>query len=57
MSPVGRWSLNGRDQMEGLKVYDPDREAFRSHVQQKYMESKYADDWPKGLVEKINAVK
>ncbi|NCX54624.1 MAG: C4-dicarboxylate ABC transporter [Rhodobacterales bacterium] len=50
-------SLRSFFEDEGLKVYDPDREAFQSHVQQKYMESKYADDWPKGLVEKINAVK
>lgn len=50
-------SLRSFFEAEGLKVYDPDREAFRSHVQKKYMESKYAKDWPAGLVEKINAVK
>ena len=50
-------SLRGFFEKEGLKVYDPDREAFRNHVQKKYMASKYAKDWPAGLVEKINAVK
>ena len=50
-------SLRSFFEEEGLKVYDPDREAFRTHVQNKYMESKYAKDWPDGLVEKINAVK
>ncbi len=50
-------SLRSFFEGEGLKVYDPDREAFRTHVQNKYMESKYAKDWPDGLVEKINAVK
>jgi TRAP-type transport system periplasmic protein len=50
-------SLRSFFEEEGLKVYDPDREAFRTHVQNKYMESKYAKDWPNGLVEKINAVK
>lgn len=42
---------------EGLKVYDPDRDAFRTHVLKQYMASKYAKDWPKGLVDKISAIK
>lgn len=41
---------------QGLKVYTPDVEAFRTHVQQKYLESDYAKDWPEGLVDKINAL-
>jgi len=41
---------------EGLKVYDPDRDAFRKHVLEKYMNSKYAKDWPEGLLDKINAL-
>ncbi|HSA79824.1 MAG TPA: sialic acid TRAP transporter substrate-binding protein SiaP [Geminicoccaceae bacterium] len=41
---------------EGLEVYEPDIDAFRSHVQQMYLESEYANDWPEGLVEKINAL-
>lgn len=42
---------------QGLKIYDPDREAFRNHVLEKYLNSKYAKDWPAGLLDKINAVK
>ncbi len=42
---------------EGLKVYEPNRDAFREHVQKMYLDSKFAKDWPKGIVERINAVK
>ncbi len=41
---------------QGLKVYEPDLAAFRSRVQKMYLESDFAKDWPKGLVEKINAL-
>ncbi|MGE0652440.1 MAG: TRAP transporter substrate-binding protein DctP [Alphaproteobacteria bacterium] len=40
----------------GLKIYKPDLEAFRSHVQQRYLASDLAKSWPKGMVEKINAL-
>ena len=40
----------------GLKVYTPYLEAFRTHVQQKYLESDLAKDWPEGMVDKINAL-
>lgn len=42
---------------EGLEVYTPDLEAFRKHAQKMYLESKYAKSWPKGLLDRINAVK
>ncbi|RCK53832.1 C4-dicarboxylate ABC transporter [Thalassospira profundimaris] len=42
---------------QGLKVYKPDVEAFRKKVQQDYLNSDFAKDWPKGIVERINAVK
>jgi tripartite ATP-independent transporter DctP family solute receptor len=42
---------------QGLKVYEPDVAAFRSHVQKEYLGSKFAQAWPAGLVDKINAVK
>ena len=42
---------------KGLKVYTPDLEAFRTHVQKEYLASKFAKDWPAGLVDKINAIK
>jgi tripartite ATP-independent transporter DctP family solute receptor len=40
----------------GLKVTTPDLDAFRTHVQQVYLESDYAKDWPDGLLERINAL-
>ncbi len=42
---------------QGLKVYEPDVAAFRSHVQKAYLESEWSKAWPKGMVERINAVK
>ncbi|WP_333821944.1 sialic acid TRAP transporter substrate-binding protein SiaP [Pinisolibacter sp.] len=42
---------------KGLKVYAPDVEAFRKKVQADYLASKFAKDWPAGMVDKINAVK
>ena len=42
---------------EGLQVTTPDVEAFRKTVQAAYQNSEYAKVWPKGLVERINAVK
>ncbi|MDO8877369.1 MAG: TRAP transporter substrate-binding protein DctP [Pseudolabrys sp.] len=41
---------------EGKQVYAPDQEAFRKFAQKKYLD-KYAAEWPKGAIEKINAVK
>ena len=41
---------------QGLKVYTPDIEAFRTHVQKAYLESEFAKDWPEGMVDKINAL-
>lgn len=41
---------------EGLEVYTPDVDAFRTQVQKAYLESPYAADWPAGLLDRINAV-
>ena len=41
---------------EGLKVYEPDRIAFRDFAQQKYLESEFAASWPEGMVDRINAL-
>jgi TRAP-type C4-dicarboxylate transport system substrate-binding protein len=41
---------------EGKQVYTPDQNAFRAFAQKKYLE-KYGNDWPKGAIEKINAIK
>jgi tripartite ATP-independent transporter DctP family solute receptor len=41
---------------QGLKVYAPDLDAFRSHVQKAYLESEFSKSWPPGMVEQINAL-
>jgi len=43
-------------QEKGLKVYEPNVDAFRKRVQSMYLESDIAKSWPKGLLEKINAL-
>jgi TRAP-type C4-dicarboxylate transport system substrate-binding protein len=40
----------------GLEIYTPDVEAFRTHVQQAYLESDLAKSWPPGMVDRINAL-
>jgi TRAP-type transport system periplasmic protein len=40
----------------GLKVYEPDVDAFRTHAQQMYLDSDLAKDWPEGVVDRINAL-
>jgi TRAP-type C4-dicarboxylate transport system substrate-binding protein len=42
---------------QGLQVYVPDQNAFRAHAQKVYLASDEAKDWPRGMLEKINAVK
>ena len=49
--------LVGFFKSKGLKVYTPNVEAFRSHVQKAYLDSKYAKTWPKGMLERVNAIK
>ena len=41
---------------QGLKVYTPDIEAFRTHVQKQYLESDFSKSWPEGMVDQINAL-
>jgi tripartite ATP-independent transporter DctP family solute receptor len=41
---------------EGLEVYTPDVEAFRAHVQAAYLASDFANDWPEGMLDQINAI-
>ncbi|WP_445679788.1 sialic acid TRAP transporter substrate-binding protein SiaP [Radicibacter daui] len=41
---------------QGLQVYTPDVEAFRTQVQKAYLASDLAKDWPAGMVDKINAI-
>jgi TRAP-type C4-dicarboxylate transport system substrate-binding protein len=40
---------------QGKKVYTPDVDAFRKYAQKKYVD-KYGQDWPKGALERINAL-
>jgi TRAP-type C4-dicarboxylate transport system substrate-binding protein len=42
---------------QGLEIYAPDVKAFRDHAQKVYLASDEAKDWPKGMLEKINALK
>ena len=42
---------------QGLDVYVPDVNAFRGYAQKVYMASDEAKDWPKGMLEKISALK
>ena len=42
---------------QGLEVYAPNVNAFRAYAQKTYLGSDEAKDWPKGMLEKINALK
>jgi TRAP-type C4-dicarboxylate transport system substrate-binding protein len=42
---------------QGLQVYAPDVAAFRAHAQKVYLASDEAKEWPKGMLERINALK
>lgn len=39
---------------QGLEVYTPDLTAFRKHVLEVYGKSKFAADWPAGMMDRIN---
>lgn len=41
---------------QGLKIYSPDKKAFRDHVLEEYKNSKFSADWPEGLLDKISAL-
>jgi len=41
---------------KGLAVYTPNVDAFRARAQKMYLESDLSKSWPKGLMEKINAL-
>jgi TRAP-type C4-dicarboxylate transport system substrate-binding protein len=42
---------------QGLDVYVPDIDAFKTYAQKVYLASDEAKHWPRGLLEKINAMK
>jgi TRAP-type transport system periplasmic protein len=41
---------------EGKQVYTPDQNAFRAFAQKRYLD-KYGNEWPKGAIDRINAIK
>ncbi|MGH6944842.1 MAG: sialic acid TRAP transporter substrate-binding protein SiaP [Geminicoccaceae bacterium] len=41
---------------QGLTITEPDKDAFREHVQEAYLSSDFSKDWPEGLLERINAI-
>ena len=41
---------------QGVEIYTPDLAAFRKHVQAQYVGSEVAASWPKGVLERINAL-
>src|SRR5690606_6710449 len=41
---------------KGIKIYEPDQAAFRKFAQEKYLASDLAKNWPKDMVERINAL-
>lgn len=43
-------------QDQGLRVYEPDRAAFRDYAQARYLESDFAASWPEGMLDAINAL-
>jgi TRAP-type C4-dicarboxylate transport system substrate-binding protein len=40
----------------GLTLYEPDLAAFRETVQAAYLNSEFAETWPEGVLEQINAL-
>ncbi|HVQ60707.1 MAG TPA: C4-dicarboxylate ABC transporter, partial [Burkholderiales bacterium] len=42
---------------QGIAITTPDVTAFRKTVQEAYLKSEYAQKWPRGLLERINAVR
>ena len=41
---------------QGVEIYSPDLEAFRTHVQAQYVGSEAAASWPEGVLDRINAL-
>jgi TRAP-type C4-dicarboxylate transport system substrate-binding protein len=41
---------------QGLEVYTPDVDAFRRQAQKMYLESELSKAWPKGVLDRINAI-
>ena len=39
---------------QGVEIYTPDLDAFRTHVQAQYVGSEFTASWPEGVLERIN---
>lgn len=48
--------LVGLFEEKGLEIYTPDVDAFRSYAQNLYLNSEISASWPKGMLERINAL-
>jgi len=42
---------------QGLEVYAPNVDAFRAEAQRRYLASSLSQSWPRGVLERINAVR
>ncbi|PWS38972.1 C4-dicarboxylate ABC transporter [Falsiroseomonas bella] len=42
---------------QGLEVYAPNVDAFRAEAQRRYLASSLSQSWPRGILERINAVR
>jgi TRAP-type C4-dicarboxylate transport system substrate-binding protein len=41
---------------QGMTIYEPNVAAFRERVQAMYLDSEYAETWPEGVLERVNAL-
>ena len=41
---------------QGVEIYTPDLDSFRTHVQAQYVGSEFAASWPEGVLDRINAL-
>ena len=41
---------------QGMEIYEPDVAAFREAVQSAYLSSEFAETWPEGVLDQINAL-
>ncbi|WP_276122007.1 TRAP transporter substrate-binding protein DctP [Pararhizobium qamdonense] len=48
--------LVGFFQEQGLVVYEPDVASFRAYAQAQYLQSPLSASWPRGMLERINAL-
>jgi TRAP-type C4-dicarboxylate transport system substrate-binding protein len=42
---------------QGLEVYEPNVAAFRAEAQRRYLASTQSQNWPGGILERINAIR